>query len=136
MLSIRRARLSDHSELTDLMLRSFRELAPDYYASDQIDSAMAEYTGIDTALIDDATLFVAENADKIVGCGGWSFRQCLLPVKNAVRQPAFHACNSPHAVLRSFFVHPEHVRKGIATALFERCRAEAPADLWQGRPDP
>jgi len=98
------------------------------YTSRQIELALAHVYGVDTALVDDATYFVIEDAAQLVACGGWSRRATLYggdvyaDRSDDLLDPAHDA-----AKVRAFFVRASHVRRGLASRLLERCEREAVA---------
>jgi GNAT superfamily N-acetyltransferase len=69
---------------------------------------------------------VVEENDRLLGCGGWSYRATLFgsdldPNRNAQRlDPATDA-----ARIRAFFVHPDAARRGIGSMILSHCEHEA-----------
>jgi hypothetical protein len=51
--------------------------------------------GIDTQLIQDQTYFIAESANQIVGCGGWSKRKTLYGGDQSKRLESEHHVKAP-----------------------------------------
>jgi GNAT superfamily N-acetyltransferase len=127
---IRRATLRDIDELKTLIEKSAREVANKSYTAVQLETALRGAFGVDTQLINDGTYFVVACADgSIVGCGGWSRRLTLFGGDDrADRETGELDRRTDGARIRAFFVHPGHVRRGIASALLERCETEALAD--------
>ena len=125
---LRYATLDDKPELIDLIARSARELSADDYTPAQIEGALRGAFGVDTQLIADRTYFVAEADGKLVACGGWSKRRTLFGSDArsgrdaAELDPAVDA-----AKIRAFFVDPAYARRGLGTAILERCESEARA---------
>jgi GNAT superfamily N-acetyltransferase len=124
---IRPAERSEDGLLCGLVARSLQQLGAGYYTEKQVQGALTGACSVDTQLIDDGTYFVAVTAEgRIVGCGGWSFRQTLFggdnrPGRNPERlDPAIDA-----AKIRAFFVDPAFARQGIGRALLAHCEAEA-----------
>jgi GNAT superfamily N-acetyltransferase len=121
-LTYRTAGLSDVPVLKALIPVSVRGLQSAYYTSGQIESALGTVFGVDSQLIKDGTYFVAEDGDRIVGCGGWSRRKTTYgsdAAKNgedALRDP-----RTEPAMIRAFFVHPSYARKGIGRRFIEMC---------------
>lgn len=106
---------------------SVRELGKPYYTATVIDLSLQHLFGVDTVLIEDQTYFVVEDSGRIVGCGGWSYRQTPFggdhhgDLRNAaVRDP-----RAEPAVIRAFFVHPDAARRGIGRMILEACEEEA-----------
>jgi GNAT superfamily N-acetyltransferase len=125
---LRVALRSDLIALRGLIERSARVLGARDYRPEQVEGALRGAFGVDTQLIDDGTYFVATDGDRLVGCGGWSYRRTLFggdarPERDsALLDPRVDA-----ARIRAFFVDPDHARQGIGRALLERCEHEARA---------
>jgi len=126
--TIRPATLADKPALTDLIARSARELSAGDYTPEQVEGALRGAFGVDTQLITDRTYFVAEEDGKLVACGGWSKRRTLFggdarSGRDAAElDPAVDA-----AKIRAFFVDPAYARRGLGSAILDRCEAEARA---------
>jgi GNAT superfamily N-acetyltransferase len=126
--TIRPATLADTAELSGLIARSARELSAADYTPEQIEGALLGAFGIDTQLILDGTYFVAEVDGKLVACGGWSKRRTLFGSDaRSGRDAAELDPATDAAKIRAFFVHPAHARRGLGSAILERCEAEARA---------
>lgn len=131
-LTYRTAGLSDVPILEALIPVSVRGLQSAYYTSEQIESALGTVFGVDCQLIKDGKYFVAEEGDRIVGCGGWSRRKTTYgsdAAKNgedALRDP-----RTEPAMIRAFFVHPDYARKGIGKRFLEMCEAAIEAAGFQ-----
>ena len=98
----------------------------DDYRPAQVDGALRGAFGIDTQLIDDETYFVAEENGELAGCGGWSFRSTLFGGDARTGRDASLLDPSTQAAkIRAFFVEPSKARRGVGTALLERCEREA-----------
>ena len=128
---LRLATEADIPELRELIEVSVRVLQRRDYSREQIDAALGTALGVDTQLIADRTYYAAEGAlpggeKEIVACGGWSRRKTLYgsdhgPYRESeLLDPAVDA-----AKIRAFFVHPDWVRLGIATAILETCERVA-----------
>lgn len=112
--------------LRALIAESARTLSATDYTPEQIEAALEGAWGVDTQLIRDGTYFVAEAEGQLVGCGGWSFRQTLFGGDAQVgREPARLNPQRDSARIRAFFVRPDWARRGIGSALLERCEQEA-----------
>ena len=123
---IRRATPSDYSTLQDLVARSARALGADDYTPEQIEGALQGAFGVDTQLVRDGTYFVVEDGDRIIACGGWSYRRTLFGGDTGDgRDPEELDPATEAAKVRAFFVDPEYARQGIGRAILERCEAEA-----------
>ena len=99
---IRTAYIEDLDEISELVQASVQSLQKKDYDSNTIVQAMELITGFDV-LINNKQFFVAEYDGCIVGCGGFSTMQ------------GDKTC----AELKSYFILPEHARKGISTQLLE-----------------
>lgn len=125
---VRKATLADREAIARLIAESARGLSREHYDDAQIEAALASIFGVDTDLIDDGTYYVADQDSTLIGCGGWSRRKKLyggdhFPIHDAgMLDPAVDP-----ARIRSFFVHPEHARKGVAGAMLSVCEREAQA---------
>jgi GNAT superfamily N-acetyltransferase len=127
-LTIRHATLDDKAELIELIARSARELSAGDYTPEQVEGALRGAFGVDTQLIMDRTYFVAEAAGKLVACGGWSKRRTLFGSDaRSGRDAAELDPKVDAAKIRAFFVDPAYARRGIGSAILERCEAEARA---------
>jgi GNAT superfamily N-acetyltransferase len=125
---IRLATLDDKAELIELIARSARELSAGDYTPEQVEGALRGAFGVDTQLITDRTYFVAEADGKLVACGGWSKRRTLFGSDaRSGRDAAELDPKVDAAKIRAFFVDPAYARRGLGSAILERCEAEARA---------
>ena len=128
--TLRLAVPEDIPALRELIDLSVRVLQARDYSAEQLDSALGTAYGVDTQLIADGTYYVAaadaDGRTMFVGCGGWSKRKTLYgsdhgPYRDAgLLDPARDA-----AKIRAFFVHPDWVRRGIASLILETCEKAA-----------
>jgi GNAT superfamily N-acetyltransferase len=119
---LRPALPADIPLLNPLIERSARTLSAGYYSPRQIDAAIRHVFGVDSRLVDDGTYFVAQDADQIVGCGGWSRRRTLYGGdQRRVGPPVWLDPATDAARVRAFFVAPEHARRGIGRRLLDAC---------------
>jgi GNAT superfamily N-acetyltransferase len=125
--TLRVATLKDVPALNELIARSIHGLGAADYTQAQIEAALLGAFGVDTGLIRDGTLFVAETrARDIVACGGWGRRRTLFGSDaRAERDESWLDPKSDPAKIRAFFVDPEHARHGIGRAILARSEAEA-----------
>jgi GNAT superfamily N-acetyltransferase len=125
--SLRVATLDDEPTLRALIARSIRTLGIGDYTAEQIEAALLGAFGVDTALIRDATYFVAlDGRGEIAGCGGWSGRRTLFGGDaRAERDDARLDPRVDAAKIRAFFIDPAHARRGIGRALLEHCESQA-----------
>ena len=128
-LEYRLSSLSDIPSLEALIPLSARRLQIGYYSRDQIEGAIGTVFGVDSQLIKDGTYFVAVENGAIVGAGGWSKRKTLYggdhgkTAEDPLRDPA-----TEPAMIRAFFVDPDHARRGIGRRLLELSEAGAARD--------
>lgn len=126
---LRKATLADRAALEDLIAGSIRALGQADYGARRIEAALGSAFGLDTQLIADQTYFLAEADGEIVGCGGWSRRRTLFGADAAAERSAEPLDPATEAArIRAFFVHPDHARRGIGSALYEACAGEARAE--------
>ena len=125
--TLRVATLEDFPALRELIARSIHGLGAADYTQAQIEAALQGAFGVDTGLIRDGTLFVAEtHARDIVACGGWGRRRTLFGSDaRAERDESWLDPKSDPAKIRAFFVDPAHARHGIGRAILARCEADA-----------
>ena len=125
---LRTATHADRAALQTLIERSARELGAADYRPEQIEGALQGAFGVDTQLIDDGTYFVAEEAGRLVGCGGWSWRRTLFGGdSHSARNAGELDPRTDAAKIRAFFIDPDYARRGIGRALLQRCETEARA---------
>jgi GNAT superfamily N-acetyltransferase len=123
---IRPARENDREALEKLIASSARALSVPDYTEREIEAAIAHVFGVDSELVADGTYFVVERDGKCVGCGGWSRCRTLFGGDQYTgRESGFLDPRSEPAKIRAFFVHPDHARQGIGSALLRHCEAEA-----------
>jgi len=128
---LRLATSEDIPALRELIDVSVRVLQRADYSAEQLDAALGTAYGVDTQLIADGTYYVVEMAvgaseSVIAACGGWSMRKTLYgsdhgPYRDSgLLDPARDA-----AKIRAFFVHPDWVRRGIASLILKTCEDAA-----------
>ena len=128
---LRLASTEDIPALRELIDVSVRVLQRADYSAEQLEAALGTAYGVDTQLIVDGTYYVVETGGssgekRMVACGGWSKRKTLYgsdhgPYRDSeLLDPARDA-----AKIRAFFVHPEWVRRGIATLILRTCEDAA-----------
>jgi GNAT superfamily N-acetyltransferase len=127
-IEFRLATLSDIPALDELIPLSARTLQLGYYSAEQIEGAIGTIFGVDSQLIRDGTYYVAVVSNEIVGCGGWSKRQTPYGSDRAKQgaDPLRDPATEP-AMIRAFFVHPSHARRGIGKKLMELSETAASA---------
>ena len=132
-VELRIATRDDIPAMSTLIASSARQLSRGFYSESEAESAIKYVFGVDTALIDDGTYYVAELDGVLAGCGGWSRRNTLYggdqrPVGEAsLLDPA-----KDSARIRAFFVAPTAARRGVGRALLEECTRAAAASGFRG----
>jgi GNAT superfamily N-acetyltransferase len=123
---LRQATPTDSGAIETLIGRSIRGLGAGDYSAETIEAALQGAFGLDTQLIEDGTYFVVEEADRLLGCGGWSFRRTLFGSDaRAGRDAGVLDPRTDAAKIRAFFIDPAAARRGIGTALLEHCESAA-----------
>jgi GNAT superfamily N-acetyltransferase len=123
---LRQATAADSAEIQELIARSIRALGAGDYSKEQIEGALEGAFGLDSQLIADGTFFVVESDGMLIGCGGWSYRRTLFGGDARSERDAGSLDPSTEAAkIRAFFIDPTAARRGIGTALLERCEDEA-----------
>ncbi|MFN8571093.1 MAG: GNAT family N-acetyltransferase [Gemmatimonadaceae bacterium] len=124
--TLRPATPDDIPALNALIATSARVLSAGYYSEPQIDAAIRYVFGVDTTLIADQSYFVAMDGERVIGCGGWSRRRTLYGGdQRRVGEPELLDPTQDAAKIRAFFVAPDSARRGVGTAILERCIAAA-----------
>jgi GNAT superfamily N-acetyltransferase len=123
---IRLAGANDREGLERLIASSARALSRELYTEQEIEAAISYVFGVDSELVADGTYFVVERDGKCIACGGWSRRRTLFGGDRcAGRESGYLDPRTEPAKIRAFFVHPDHARQGIGTALLIHCETEA-----------
>lgn len=106
-LNIHTACWQDVPAIQTLMTASAQTLQAPYYPKPVIATALELIGGLEE-LITTGRFFIAKPETAIIACGGW------------VQDSAY----PEQAEIRSFFVHPEFARQGIATQFLNRCERD------------
>ena len=131
-MMVRAATTADVPALHTLIESSVRRLSVGHYTPAQIDAALAEVFGVDTQLIADGTYYVVDAPAGPAAAGGWSARRTLFggdqmkQGEDPILDPTIDA-----ARIRAFFVHPDWVRRGLASQLYHTCERAASAAGFQ-----
>lgn len=129
--AIRLAERGDIPSLRELIDKSVRELQREDYSSEQLEAALGTAYGVDTQLIADRTYYVVEavraSGERVIAaCGGWSMRKTLYGSDHGpYRDSQLLDPEKDAAKIRAFFVHPEWVRRGIASLILKTCEEAA-----------
>ena len=120
--------MADLPSLGPLIAASARELSRGDYTSEQVDGALRGAFGTDTQLIRDGSYFVIEAGARLAGCGGWSRRRTLFGSDARTGRDATELDPAKDAAkIRAFFIHPDFARRGLGSAMLERCEQDAVA---------
>jgi len=129
--TVRLATERDIPASRELIETSVRALQQTEYSREQIEGSLQGTQGVDTRLIADGTYYVVEvegpaSESTIIGCGGWSKRKTLFGSdQRADREDSFLDPATDAAKIRAFFVHPDWVRRGIASKILDCCEQAA-----------
>ncbi|KZC99041.1 MULTISPECIES: GNAT family N-acetyltransferase [unclassified Thalassospira] len=118
-ITIHVAKLDDAVTVSALFARSYSTFLVNDYAPEILERAMPFLTFAKPDLLNSGTYYIAKSEDgDVVGAGGWT----------AVRPGSNEGdVQSGLAHMRHFAVDPDHVRKGVASMLFDRCVKDAKA---------
>lgn len=122
----RLARADDLPALRALMTRAIERLQNDFLTPEQV-RASHKVMGLDTQLIHDGTYFVIEAGERIVGCGGWSWRATLYGGDDSLvtREPLPLDPATDAAKIRAMYTDPDFTRRGIGRMVLRLCEAAA-----------
>ena len=112
------AGLDDLEPLHALMARAIGQNQSDFLTPEQV-AVSDQVMGLDTQLVRDGTYFMIESGDRVVGCGGWSFRATLFGGDDSVieREPARLNPATDAAKIRAMYTDPDFVRRGIGSLI-------------------
>jgi ribosomal protein S18 acetylase RimI-like enzyme len=120
--------MADVPAIEALIAISARALSTGDYTPQQVEGALRGAFGVDTQLIRDGSYFVIDAGPRFAGCGGWSRRRTLFGSDARADRDATELDPATDAAkIRAFFIHPEFARRGLGSALLERCEREAVA---------
>ena len=125
-LAHRIAVVDDLPALRALMTRAIERLQNDFLTPEQV-RASHKVMGLDTQLINDGTYFVIEAGERIVGCGGWSWRATLYGGDDSLvtREPMPLDPATDAAKIRAMYTDPDFTRRGIGRMILGLCEAAA-----------
>ncbi len=127
-MDIRTATPADVPAIEALITRSVMALMGRDYSLEQRRASLGPLFGVDRQVVADGTYFVVEDAGRLVGSGGWSFRRTLFGGDAvAGRNDARAVPGLDPAHIRAFYVDPGAARTGVGTRLLLRSEAEAAA---------
>jgi GNAT superfamily N-acetyltransferase len=116
----------DLPALAALMARAIDRLQRGFLDPAQIAASHA-VMGLDSQLIADRTYFVVEDAGRLAGCGGWSWRATLYGGDHsaALRAPAALDPGRDAARVRAMYTDPDFARRGVGRLVLSLCEAAA-----------
>ena len=116
----------DLEALRGVMRRSIEQLQDGFLTPDQV-AASHKVMGLDTQLVRDGTYFVIESADRIAGCGGWSWRSTLYGGDESVvsREPEALDPATDAARIRAMYTDPDFARQGVGRLVMRLCEEAA-----------
>src|SRR5262249_8178499 len=77
-MQIRQAHLADIEGIEALIARAVMDLMGQESYIEQRRASIGPLFGVDRQIIEDSTYYVVEQAGRLVGSGGWSFRRTLF----------------------------------------------------------
>jgi N-acetylglutamate synthase-like GNAT family acetyltransferase len=115
--SIRESNAGDLAAVTELLRASYPTLMKPAYDLAMLDPALKLMTRANPKLLSSGTYYVAESeSGSIVGCGGWTR-------ENPGGEDSMEAVGH----IRHFGTHPDWIRRGIGSAIFQKCEEDARA---------
>ena len=126
VFSHRIAAPDDLEALREVMRRSIETLQDDFLTPEQV-AASHKVMGLDAQLVADGTYFIVESADRIAGCGGWSWRSTLYGGDESVvtREPRALDPTSEPARIRAMYTDPDFTRQGAGRLVLRLCEDAA-----------
>ena len=117
---IRKARPEDLPAIEEVMRASLSHHGAHFYDPALIPSAVRHIAIPDRQLVDDGTYYVVVEDDRIVACGGWSWRQKLFTGTSDQEATIgdVDPANDP-ARIRAMFVLPDYARRGLGRLILE-----------------
>lgn len=116
--TIRVATGLDVDALTVLIDRSVKELQRSFLSQAEIEASGA-FMAIDSQLLRDGTYLCACDGERIVGCGGWSWRRTLFGGDAAgdLIDPEPLDPSTEPARIRAMYTDPDFARRGVGMAI-------------------
>ena len=111
---IRKASPGDAALIEDLLQRAYPALMSDAYSDEVLSAALPYMTRVNPELLKSGTYYVAEDSERILGCGGWT-----------LERPGMKDVAPDLAHLRHFVTDPAFTRKGVGGAIFGECAGKA-----------
>jgi N-acetylglutamate synthase-like GNAT family acetyltransferase len=115
--SIRESNAGDLATVTDVLCASYPTLMKSAYDPAMLGPALKLMTRANPKLLSSGTYYVAESeSGVVVGCGGWTRKN---PGGGNEVEAVGH--------IRHFGTHPDWTRRGIGSAIFQKCEEDARA---------
>lgn len=114
-LELRVAGPADAAAVGDVLAASYGALYRGWYRDDALDRALPAMTRANPALLASGRYFLVEEAGAAISCGGWSFEKLGGPPTSRL------------AHVRHFATRPDHLGRGAASLIIQRCFEEARA---------
>ena len=111
--SVRVATPADARAVSDVLSASYSTLYRGWYRDDVLERALPAMTRARPELLLSGLYFVAEQSGRILACGGWS------------RASPGGGAEAGRGHIRHFGTHPDHINRGCAGAILQRCLDEA-----------
>jgi GNAT superfamily N-acetyltransferase len=125
-LSHRVAAPEDLDALREVMRRSIETLQDDFLTPEQV-VASHKVMGLDAQLVTDGTYFIVESGNRVVGCGGWSYRSTLYGGDDSLvpREPHSLDPATEPARIRAMYTDPGFARQGVGKLVLRLCEDAA-----------
>ena len=115
---VRIATADDLPAMVAIIERAVEDLQRPYLSPAEIEASRL-FMGADTQLLRDATYFCALIDDRIVGCGGWSWRRTLFGGDTSgdlIDPEPLDPLVEP-ARIRAMYTDPDFARRGVGLAI-------------------
>jgi len=124
--TIRKASVDDLPEIERVMRASLGALSDGFYGPAQVPAAVRYIAIPDRQLVDDGTYYVVIEDDRLVACGGWSWRRKLF-TGTSDQESTLGDIDPEHdpARIRAMFVHPDYARRGLGRLILDTSEAHA-----------
>lgn len=111
------------AEIRAMQAASFRGLGRVFYPQPIVESFLRAPGTLDDEVVGEGHYFVVrDERGRIVGSGGWSQRQPGYSSLGIARP-----IGGETAIVRSVFVHPDHARRGMGSAIMAEIEGDAAA---------
>ncbi len=118
-LTLRVATQADIPAIKALMALAIGELQKGYLSPAQIKASFTSM-GLDTQLIEDGTYFCVMAREKLVGCGGWSYRDTLYGGNHSAGRSLRRLDPSQESArIRAMYTDPDYIKRGIGRMILD-----------------